>query len=573
MTIESQLSILLVIVLSITIFPFLGEKARIPAIVIELLVGMIFGANGLIPIIQYEPGNWLDFLASLGFIFLMFLAGLEINIDKLKKYFKQSIYLTISIFVIGYIVGFFTGFLLIPLGLPPFGCLFIGTLFSCASIGIIFPIMKDLGISNKKLGSVIVASTFLLDILGLAVLSVLRGIYNAQGLDFILLLIIQVITILTLFLGSIFLSRKGWDYADKKFTPTSIIEWEMRISVSLMLIISVAVYFYFGIEMIIGAFVAGLIMGESKYAEKELEGKIGAIGYGFLIPIFFFMIGVRTNLRELFFPPNTYLIIMTLIFLAISIGARLLSGFIGSKVAGFTNKESIITGSSMIPRLSIGLAIAEIGLAINIFNTEIFTIIVITEFIMAFISPLITNPLAKKLIPDQITLDKRAIRIEYLKQLGIYIDLDEEDYEESDPFNGMYIKELMTDNVISIDAGITVKDFIILAEQTKHNTYPVLDEQRNLVGMFSMKDIEHAVNNEEFDKCVGNTCKLDHRTLCPDDKLEKAFDIMIEDDVHSVCITDPENKNQLIGIISKTDILRALQLKFLKKNGFDKYFE
>ncbi len=564
MSFESQLFILLVIVVSITIFPFLGEKARIPAIVIELLIGMIFGINGLIPIVEYEAGNWLDFLASLGFIFLMFLAGLEINIDKLKKYFKQSIILTLIVFIIGYFVGFISGFLLFPLGLAPFGCLLMGTLFSCASIGIIFPITKGLGINKKKLGSVIIASTILLDIIGLGLLSVLIGIYDAEGYEFIFDLIIQVIIIIALFLGSIYLSRKAWEYADKKFSPTSVIEWEMRISMSLILIIAVAVTFI-NIEMIIGAFIAGLIMGESKYAEKELDGKIGAIGYGFLIPIFFFMIGVRTNIRALFITNNAYLLLITLIIIAISIGSRVISGYIGSKLAGFTSKESIITGTSMIPRLSIGLAVAEIGLVAGIFNEAIFTIIVLTEFIIAFVSPLISNPLANKLIPEQITLDKRAIRMEHLKQLGIHFDFDEDDYELSDPFHGMFVNELMTDDVISVNSEIKIRDFIILVEETKHNTYPVLDGDKNLVGMFSMKDIEHALNNEEFDKCIGESCKLDRRTLCPDDKLEHAFDIMIEDDVHSICITDPQNKNRLVGIISKTDIMRALQLKFLKK--------
>ena len=76
--------------------------------------------------------------------------------------------------------------------------------------------------------------------------------------------------------------------------------------------------------------------------------------------------------------------------------------------------------------------------------------------------------------------------------------------------------------------------------------------------MFAMKDIEHAVNNEEFDKCVGQSCELERKTLCPNDKLEKAFDIMIEDDVHSICITDPKNGNRLLGIISKTDIMRTM---------------
>ena len=565
MSFESQMFVLLVIIVSITIFPFLGEKARIPAIVIELLIGMIFGMNGLIPIVQYEAGNWLDFLASLGFIFLMFLAGIEINIDKLKKFFKKSMILTIVIFSIGYVVGFGAGFLLMPLGLPPFGCLLMGTLFSCASIGIIFPIMKDLGVCNKTLGSVIIASTILLDIMGLALLSVLIGIYDAAGYAFIFDLILQIVIIIALFIGSIFLSRKAWDYADKKFSKTTVLEWEMRISVSLILIMAVAVTFI-NIEMIIGAFIAGLIMGESKYAEKELEGKIGAIGYGFLIPIFFFMIGVRTNIRAFFVPGSEYLVIITLIIIAISIGSRVLSGYIGAKLAKFSNKESIITGTSMIPRLSIGIAVAEIGLIAGIFNEAIFTIIIVTEFIMAFVSPLITNPLAEKLIPELVCLDKNALRIEHLRQEGIYIDVDEDDYELSDPFYGMNVKELMTENVITVNSNIMIKDFIILVEQTKHNTYPVLDDDRNLVGMFSMKDIEHAVNNEEFEVCVGESCKLDRKTLTPDDKLEHAFDIMIEDDVHSICITAPDDEKRLLGIVSKTDIMRALQYKFLKKD-------
>ncbi|MHA1895539.1 MAG: cation:proton antiporter domain-containing protein [Candidatus Helarchaeota archaeon] len=562
-----NLLILMIIILSVTIFPFLGERARIPAIVIELLLGIILGENGLIPLVQYQAGDWLDFLSSLGFIFLMFLAGLEINMDKLKRFFKKSVYLTLVLFFSGFIIGYFSGLLLF---LSPIGCMLLGTVFSCASIGIVFPTLKDLGLSKKELGLVVISATILLDIIGLSLMSVLIGINNAQGYFIIIDLFIQVGLIATLLIVSLFLSKRVWNWADKNFPPTSVLEWEMRISLSLILILSV-VFTLLKIEVIIGAFIAGLIMGESKYAEKELEGKIGAIGYGFLIPIFFFMIGTRTNLQIFFNLQNYYLIIVSIIVIILAIASRLLGGFLGSKAARFSNKKSIVVASSMIPRLSIGLAVANIGLEVGIFDENVFTIIVLVAFITSLMTPILTNSIARKLLPEELIVDQDEIRNEHLKHLGIYID---EEYKEPlKIFTDTKVRDLMTDDVITVNSEINVRDFIDLVEQTKHNTYPVLDNQKDLIGIVAMKDVEKFIKNDEFDVKLRECCRKDLCILKPNDELGKAFDFMIEKDVHSICVTESKNDKQLVGIVSKTDIMRALQIKLLKKDKFENNIE
>ena len=131
----------------------------------------------------------------------------------------------------------------------------------------------------------------------------------------------------------------------------------------------------------------------------------------------------------------------------------------------------------------------------------------------------------------------------------------------------------MTDDVITVNSEINVRDFIDLVEQTKHNTYPVLDNQKDLIGIVAMKDVEKFIKNDEFGAKLRECCRKDLCILKPNDELGKAFDFMIEKDVHSICVTESKNDKQLVGIVSKTDIMRALQIKLLKKDKFENNIE
>ncbi|MHA1312661.1 MAG: cation:proton antiporter domain-containing protein, partial [Candidatus Helarchaeota archaeon] len=516
------LIVLLIIIFSITIFPYLGQKVKIPSIVIELLMGMIFGHILWFKMVITVQGEWLEFLSSLGFIFLMFLAGMEINVNKLKQYFKSSL-VVFAISIAGnFFIGFLIGFYLMN---DMISALLLGTVFSCPSIGIVYPTMRELGLAQKKLGQITIASSIILDIFGLAMLSVLAELKKNEALIFtpqiiysILFVVFQIGFITALFVGSIYLSKKAWEWADKKFQKSSVIEWEMRISLVLILVLSV-VFSLLRIEVIIGAFIAGLVMGESKYAEQELECKIGAIGNGFFIPIFFFMVGAKTNLFTLF-ASGPLLPIITILIVLIAIGSKLLSGFVGARLSGIKTRESVVVGSSMIAKLSIGLAVAEVGFELLIFPESIFTILVILAMVTSVFAPIFTKYIANKLIPDELFLQEDAIRFEFLKQSGIFIDMDIPDPLEC--LTLQKVKKLMTRNIISVDADMSIRDFITIVEETRHNTYPVLDNGE-IVGMIALKDVEKALKNGDLDKKIREYTRSEV-LICPDDDLMKAFD-------------------------------------------------
>ena len=562
---SDHLVVLAIIIISITIFPFIGDKARIPAIVLELIAGIIFGMNGLIPIVSVEAGDWLDFLSSLGFIFLMFLAGLEINSDKLKKNFRSSSILAITSFTFCFIIGIFCGFIL---NLDLLGQLFLGLVFSCTSIGIVFPTLRELGLSKDKMGQITITATIILDIVGLATLSILIGLSGANNSSFFAILIIQILVITFLFVGSIFFAKKVWRWIDKKFPRISVLEWEVRISLTIIFSLSV-IFLILGMEAIIGAFIAGLIMGESKYAEKDLEDKVGAVGYGFLIPIFFFVIGTRTNLRVFLSIENLNLIIFASILIIIAILSKIISSTIGGKLIGFSTKESIVIGSSMIARLSIGLAVAKIGFTLEIFDDIVFTIIVLTAIITSFLTPILTKFSAFKLIPKKVTLTKCAIRKEYMRHMGIVFE--EEHHEHLTFFHDHYVKDFMSSDVVVIKSDMALRDLIKILERIKHNSYPIVDENDNLIAMISLKEIEEALVQNNLDLEIENCCTNGLHCFTPHENLGKAFDLMIEKDIHSICVVDPINESELMGIVSITDIMRGLRLDLLKKgeNGIN----
>lgn len=165
-----------------------------------------------------------------------------------------------------------------------------------------------------------------------------------------------------------------------------MLEWEIRITFAVIMILAVLTGNILEIEAIIGAFLAGMMMGQSKSAPK-LEEKIGSIGYGFFVPIFFFVIGMKMEITYFADPIFlTFLIIFLLVLFAVKLG----SGILSSRLMGFSWKHGLITGMILIPSLSVGIAAAEVG-KVALFTPWLYTLLISLIVISSILIPILTR--------------------------------------------------------------------------------------------------------------------------------------------------------------------------------------
>ncbi|MFC2159443.1 cation:proton antiporter [Actinomycetota bacterium] len=363
---------LIIILLAITIAPIIARYTHIPVIVIELIMGIIMGRS----LLDIIPSNALfDFFSSFGLIFIMFLAGLEMDFSKIKK----SITKTAVIALFSLAVPFFSGFYIAPyLGIHP---LILGSVICTTSLGLILPICRELE-HHKEFAKVLFGSVILIDILSIFILSFsiiyIRGNFNFTFYYSTILLL--VLFILPIVLNRSNVKKKISDWIEQKSRFAIMVRFSFA-----LLVILAAVSEELGFHSIVGAFIAGLIISEITPKACQLEAKLESFGYGFFIPFFFILVGSRIDIPILFSSLATIRVL--LIILTIALLSKFISVTLVTRVLQFNWKESLSMGFLHTARLSLIIAVAEIGRELNLVDENLFSSFMIVAMVSAIIGP------------------------------------------------------------------------------------------------------------------------------------------------------------------------------------------
>ncbi len=558
---EYQLLILMIVIGSVTIFLFLGEKIRISAISIELILGMILGhflfkkdGTGIFPPI-HEYGTiqglpWLRFLGNFGFILLMFLAGLELNILFLKKYFKKSLILVICVFSITFTVGYSIGLLM---SLEVSAALLLGIVFAGASIGIVFPLLHEMGLSSKRFGQILITATMILDILCILFISLIE--FASVG-EFNLIQFITIISIIiAFFIIILFGIGPFWRYMERRTTEVKALEWEIRITFAVIVVLAVITGFVLQIEEIVGAFLAGMIMGQSKSAHK-LESKIGSIGYGFFIPIFFFNIGTQMDLYAFADPIFIGILIgFILILFVVKIGSSALS----AKFMGFPWKNGIVIGLLLVPSLSVGIAAANVGHESLIFppSSNLYTLLISLIVISSIIIPILTRSSANRLLPHLVT--KGSIWSVHLEHdLGIFLD----DFYHN-VFDEVKVSALPTRQYIRIHPDTAVITILGFMERYHQMDFPVVSADNKLIGLVNFNNVkENIIKNNFTGKAQSIMSEEELIYLTPDESLGSAINKMRRHQIELLPVVEPKTL-EFLKNVTEDDILRYVRIHAL----------
>ncbi|MFP5105365.1 monovalent cation:proton antiporter family protein [Neobacillus sp. C211] len=402
---EQQVSVisLLIVVTMAFLTPILLHRFKlnyIPVVVAEIIMGLVIGKSGFDVV---HEDMWLSTLSTLGFIFLMFLSGLEIDFTafagrKLRKKLSNGKKEPNSFVVAGLI---FAGIFIFSLGLSFLFVIagfienaFLMTLIiSTISLGVVVPTLKEAHLMKTVIGQIILLVAVIADLVTMILLAVFVSLYESGHGNTWLLLILFAAGIVLYFLGKRFKNRTFIETLS-----TGTVQIGTR-AVFTLIIVLVGLSETVGAENILGAFLAGVLVSLLS-PNQELVHKLDSFGYGFLIPIFFVMVGVNLDIWSLFNEKKLLLMIPLLLL------GLLLSKLIPVYILKiwYELKTVIAAGFLLTSTLSLVIAAATIGERLEIITPQMSGTLILVAVITSIITPIVF----KKLFPKEVVANKRV---------------------------------------------------------------------------------------------------------------------------------------------------------------------
>ncbi len=379
-------SLLIVMGLAFTV-PILFSRLkrfRVPVVVGEILAGIAFGQSGLGLI---EENTWLNVLSTLGFTYLLFLAGLEIDFGVLTRAARRgarvatrTFGLPALTFALTLVAGLGASYLLQGWGLVenPF---LMALVLSTTSLGIVVPILKERRLTGTDLGQAILLATILADFGTMLLITLAVALERGHPSGEIWL----VLVLFLVFFPLDWLIHRLQKLATIKRLMEATSELGVRASFLLMFVF-VVLSEQLGVEYILGSFLAGALvsLAVGRVEGRTWNAKLDAIGFGFFIPIFFIMVGARFDLAALTQSAGTLLLVPALLLMryAVKVVPALLFR------VQFPWRETLATGWILAPGLTLMIAASDVGLQAGLIDETMNAAIVLLAIVTSTLSPL-----------------------------------------------------------------------------------------------------------------------------------------------------------------------------------------
>lgn len=391
------------------VFMKLCEKFKIPAVVGMLLAGVVVGLINYIPnqqILNDTTVEGLGFFAKIGVILILFSAGLETDLKRIKSIGGPAVIITLA----GVIVPMALGFVVATLYDGGFGIvnreivlknIFYGTILTATSVSISVAVLRELGKLNSKVGTTIVAAAILDDIVGIIVLSFVLSLKGTEGADATSPGIVVLKTIIYFAVVGVlaFIAGKSFHALDNKFPHHRLIP---IFSLAFCFIVAYASERWFGIADITGAYIVGLILStnnDSGYIGRKAD----ILGYMIFVPIFFGNIGISTKFSEI----NTSMLLFGAMFILAGMAGKVIGCGGMSIVCRYGFKDSLKVGVGMMARAEVALVTAQKGVEFGIIDSSIMPFIVLLIIITSFVTPIVLQRLYHS-DPDFVPVKKAA---------------------------------------------------------------------------------------------------------------------------------------------------------------------
>lgn len=377
-------AILLVVIL---VVPILFERLRLPGLVGLVFSGVVLGPSGWN--LFHSDLPMMNLLSDIGLVYLMFVAGLEVDIKLFRRRQNRSLGFGSFTFSVPFAVGTLVGRIF---GFGWTAAILIGSLFASHTL-LAYPIISRLGVINNEAVTVTIGATIFTDISALLVLAVCVATHTGS---FSLVNLLTLLAWLTIYA---FVVLIGFDWAGKEFFRRSgDDEGNQFLFVLLSLFLAAVGAQLIGVEKIVGAFLAGLAVNET-VGEGPVKEKVVFVGSVLFIPIFFVDLGLLIDLPA--FVNSLATIKLTLLIVVGLIGSKFIAALLAKLVYRYNWREMLMMWSLSMPQVGATLAATLVGYRVGLLPAEVLNSVIVLMLVTSTLGPLITNQAAVGLTNSQ----------------------------------------------------------------------------------------------------------------------------------------------------------------------------
>lgn len=381
----SYLLSIALILISTKALGLFSKKIKLPQVVGALIAGVIMGPACLGWIHNTEM---LSCLSEIGVIVLMFAAGLETDINELKRTGKASFLIALIGVIVPLLGGAAAAYFFNDSvdGNKMLQNIFIGIILTATSVSITVETLKEMGKLSTPAGNAILGAAIIDDILGIIALTMVISMADSSvSIGMVLLKILG-------FFVFTFVAAVGYHYAFKKWTDNNPVKLRryVVISFAFCLVLAYCAEEFFGVADITGAFFAGLAISGTNKADYVTK-RFDTLSYLLLSPIFFASIGLKVVLPKM----NLEIVLFTVIICLVAVLTKVIGCGLGAKICKYSNKESLQIGVGMISRGEVALIVANKGEAVGLMSDKFFAPIVIMVVLTTIITPVLLKVVFK----------------------------------------------------------------------------------------------------------------------------------------------------------------------------------
>lgn len=368
-----------------------------PSVVGELFAGLLLGPSVLGELWpQAEeflfPGGatqsgLIIVVALVGIVMMLIYTGFETDLGLIRQLGRATALVAGCSVLLPLLLGLGTGVALPDEFVGDEGrtlfVLFVGTALAISSLPVIAKILSEMRLTRRNFGQVILAAGMANDVVGWLLLGALAGVARSGSVD-PLRLVLTVGAMLAFLVGMLTVGQRGVDL---------LLRWGRARDGSGATAFTITVLVGFaagtvtqaiGVEAVLGAFIAGIALGRSRYQDQRVERILEVSTMSVFAPLFFATAGLRVDLGVL---TSTSMVLWTVAVVLIASVGKFVGAFVGGKLAGFANKEALALGVGLNARGALEVVIATVGLTLGVLNTRSYTVVVVMAIVTSVAAP------------------------------------------------------------------------------------------------------------------------------------------------------------------------------------------